>query len=104
MAMTAQDTHSQHGCIMPVPGLGTGTSAGDSVEAGTSSENKSGNKDDKGGDWGGKKGKRGRNKKRPKDDRPAQADTLCHNLSEGRPCTYGERCGCRVMCRVSCFF
>ncbi|CAM9351944.1 unnamed protein product, partial [Ectocarpus sp. 8 AP-2014] len=74
-----------------------GASAGDSVETGTPSENKNGdnNGKDKGGDWGGGKkgkGKRGRNKKRPKDDRPAQADTLCQHLSDGRPCTYGERC------------
>ncbi|CAM9552936.1 unnamed protein product, partial [Ectocarpus sp. 8 AP-2014] len=72
-----------------------GASAGDSVETGTPSENNNGNNNgkDKGGDWGGgKKGKRGRNKKRPKDDRPAQADTLCQHLSDGRPCTYGERC------------
>ncbi|CBJ31922.1 conserved unknown protein [Ectocarpus siliculosus] len=71
-------------------------SVGDSVETGTPSENTNGNKNGKdkgGGDWGGgKKGKRGRNKKRPKDDRPAQADTLCQHLSDGRPCTYGERC------------
>ncbi|CAN0463375.1 unnamed protein product, partial [Ectocarpus sp. 12 AP-2014] len=72
-----------------------GASAGDSAETGTPSEkkNSSNNGKDKGGDWGGgKKGKRGRNKKRPKDDRPAQADTLCQHLSDGRPCTYGERC------------
>lgn len=38
-----------------------------------------------------KKGKRGRNKKRPKDDRPAHAETLCAHLSVGRECHFGSR-------------
>lgn len=36
-------------------------------------------------------GKRGRNKNRPRDDRPAQKDTLCPHVSEGRACNFGER-------------
>ena len=39
----------------------------------------------------GKKGKRGRNKKRPKDQRPPQGDVLCPHVSDGRACTFGER-------------
>lgn len=38
-----------------------------------------------------KKNKRGRNKKRPKDDRPAQADVLCPHLSNGNVCNFGDR-------------
>ncbi|CAN0529744.1 unnamed protein product, partial [Scytosiphon promiscuus] len=38
-----------------------------------------------------KKGKRGRNKKRPKDQRPPQGDVLCPHVSDGKECTFGER-------------
>ncbi|CAM9470928.1 unnamed protein product [Discosporangium mesarthrocarpum] len=36
--------------------------------------------------------KRGRNKKRPMDERPSHADSLCRNLIEGGSCRYGESC------------
>lgn len=49
----------------------------------------------RGSNGGGKEkdvqGKRGRNKNRPRDDRPAQKDTLCPHVSEGRACNFGER-------------
>ena len=38
-----------------------------------------------------KKGKRGRNKQRPKDQRPSQGDVLCSHISDGRACTFGQR-------------
>lgn len=62
-----------------------------SPSAGTASATDASKKKDARGDKQNKKASRGRNKKRPKDDRPPQGEVLCPHVSDGNACRFGTR-------------